>query len=401
MTGRRVLLLLILFLFAVLEWGLLIYLISKGTEKAKLDIQPLLQLSSSSARFLSPEGGAILFHGQTVTVEVESPPLDLTGAELWINGRKALPLPRSMVRYPNRWIVTFLWEAPSPASYTLEAVLTSSRGEITKTTPLSVEVIPPLYFCFATDLNGNYDIYRMRADGSSLEPLLNSPADEREPSIAPNGTMAFVKGEGIWLKGHNGLKFIAQGREPTFDPSGRYLVFRASSGGTQELFLYSLQDGSVRQLTSGNAFAGQPSWSPDGEKIAFTSLKEGNWDIYLIRRDGSGLIRLTDNPAQDWHPAWSPDGDKIAFVSSRDGSHQLYFLATDSGNLEKITDIPGGVEKPIFSPDGRLLAFTAYTGEGVGFSAREIHLLSLRTRWLRRITYDSFDQTDLIWCPHQ
>ncbi len=395
MTGKRVLLLLALFFAVVLEWGLLVYLISRGMGEAEPEVQPL---PPSSVRFLSPEEGAIIFQGQTVTVEVESPPAELTGAELWVNGRKTYPLPRSMARYPNRWVVTFLWEASTPASYTIEAILTSPQGQM-KTPPLAIEVIPPLYLCFATDSAGNYDIYRMRADGTGPEPLLNSPADEREPSVAPDGTIAFVKGEEIWLKGSNGLKFIGQGREPAFDPSGRYLAFRGSNGPVQELFIYGLKDGSVRQLTSGNTFAGQPSWSPDGEKIAFTALREGNWDIYLIRRDGNGLVRLTDHPAQDWFPAWSPDGRRIAFVSSREGSHQLYLMMPDGSNPEKVTQIPGGVERPAFSPDGRLLAFTAYTGEGRGFSAREIHLLSLGTRRLRRITYDGFDQTDLTWCP--
>ncbi len=398
MTARRVLLLLVLFFAAILEWGLLIYLVSKSRGEAEPSGQPL---PPPSARFLSPEEGAIIFQGQTVTVEVESPPLELTGAELWVNGRKALPLPRSMARYPNRWVVTFLWEVPSLPSYTLEAILTSAQGEKVKTPPLTVEAIPPLYLCFASDLGGNYDLYRMRADGTGLEPLLSSPADEREPSVAPDGTIAFVKGEEIWLKGRYGLKLIGQGREPAFGPGGRYLAFRTGSGQAQELFIYSLEDGSVRQLTYDNAFAGQPSWSPDGENIAFAALREGNWDIYLVRKDGSGLVRLTDHPAQDWHPAWSPDGSRIAFVSSREGSHQLYLMGPDGSNPEKLTQIPGGVERPVFSPEGGLLAFVAYTGEGTGFSAREIYLMSLRTRRLRRLTSDSFDQTDLIWCPPQ
>lgn len=355
-------------------------------------------LSSFSIRFLSPADGAIIFPGQIVTVEVESPPVELTGAELWVNGRKVLPLPKSMARYPSRWLVTFLWEVPSPGIYTLEALLTGTRGETAKTPPLIIEVIPPLYLCFASDAGGNYDLYRMRADGSGLESILSSPADERELSLAPGGAMAFVREEGIWLKDSQSLKFLMQGREPSFDPQGRHIVFRASLAQAQELFVYNLQEGSIRQLTSGNTFAGQPSWSPDGEKIAFAALKDGNWDVFVIQKDGAGLLRLTDHLAYDWYPAWSPDGQKLAFVSSREGSHQLYLMNPDGSGLEKIAQVPGGAEKPVFSPDGRLLAFTAYAGEGRGFSAREIYLLSLNTRKFWRITYDSFDETDLAWC---
>lgn len=135
--------------------------------------------------------------------------------------------------------------------------------------------------------------------------------------------------------------------------------------------------------------------------IAFTAIKDGNWDIYLVRKDGNDLIRLTDHPARDWFPAWSPDGRKIAFVSAMDGSHQIYFINPDGTGLEKVTQIAGGAERPVFSPDGKLMAFVAYTGQGEGFSAREIYILSLSTRWLKRVTSDSFDETDVVWCPPQ
>ncbi len=398
MTGKRVLLLLLLFAAAILEWSLLVYIISKPEGEAGPEVQ---MLPPSFAFFLSPQDGAIIFQGQTITVEVESPPVEITGAELWVNGHKAQPLPRSMVRYSNRWLVTFLWEATSPATYTFEAILTKATGEREKTPPLTLEVIPPLYLCFASNMAGNYDLYRMRADGTELEPILNSPDDEREISFATDGSIAFVKEGKIWLKGHHGLEFIAQGSEPSFDPKARYLVFRANHNQAQELFIYDLENKTIRQLTSGNSFAGQPSWSPDGEMIAFTAIKDGNWDIYLVRKDGNDLIRLTDHPARDWFPAWSPDGRKIAFVSAMDGSHQIYFINPDGTGLEKVTQIAGGAERPVFSPDGKLMAFVAYTGQGEGFSAREIYILSLSTRWLKRVTSDSFDETDVVWCPPQ
>jgi len=394
LRGRQILILLALFFAVALEWGLLIYIISKPEG----EIRP--ETPTIPARFIAPEEGMILFQGQKVTVEVETTLLELTGAELWVNGRRALPLPQSMARFSDRWVVTFLWEPSSPASYTLETTLKTSQGNVLRTLPLTVEVIPPLYLYFASDLAGNYDIYRMRADGTSLEALIASPAEERKPTQTADGSIAFAKGDEIWVKSRDGLKFLVKGQEPSFEPKGHYLTFRGNVGLAQELFLLDVRKGITQQLTSEYSFAGQASWSPDGERIAFAALKEGNWDVYIIQKDGSGLIRLTDHPAQDWYPAWSPDGKKIAFVSSREGSHQLYLVNPDGSGLERLTQIPGGVEGPAFSPDGRLIAFTAYTGEGKGFSAREIHLLSLGTRRVWRITYDKFDETDVTWCSH-
>ncbi|HDN80762.1 MAG TPA: hypothetical protein ENG33_09905 [Chloroflexi bacterium] len=399
--GRRIIVLLILAVLVALEYGLLIYLIRQGTrgEAPTAGASPLLSV-------ITPPDNSVVIQGQVITVEVESRVERFISAELWVNGRRAAPFPRVARLSGGKWRIAFTWQAPQVHSYALEVRITDNENRHLVSPPINLEVIEPLYLCFASNRDGDYEIYRMRADGKELEKITDNEIQDREPSQAPDGSLAFASykqegASGIWvLRGGERSLLIGEGinREPLYDPSGRYLLFVSNRAGGQELFLLDLNTRQVRQLTQGNSYAGQAAWSPTGEEITFAALREGNWDVYRIKRDGSGLMRLTENPAQDWHPAWAPDGSKIAFVSGREGPHQLYLMNPDGTGVERITEIAGGVEQPVFSPDGKLLAFVAYTGWGKGVQAREIYILSLKNRWPVRLTRNGYDDTDVSWC---
>lgn len=399
--GRRILVLIILAALVALEYGLLFYLLrgSKGEAPSEQGASPLITV-------LSPPDNSVVIQGQTVTVEVEARTTGkIIAAELWLDGRRALGLPSAIKVYPAWQVVDFAWEASLTGTHTLEVRLTDAEAR-RLTASLNIKVIPPLYLCFASNRDGDYEIYRMRADGTELAKLTDNSIQDREPSQAPDGTIAIASSADganwklVLLREDRRILLPGEGsrREPVFDPTGRYLLFVSAREKGEELFLLDLRTRKERPLTSGNAYAGQASWHPSGQEIAFTALREGNWDVYRMRWDGSGLIRLTDHPAQDWHPAWSPDGSEVAFVSGREGSHRLYLMNSDGTGVEKVPGAPEGIEQPIFSPDGKLLAFVAYTGQGQGVNAREIYILPLGTGHPVRLTRNAYDDTDVVWC---
>jgi len=399
--GRRILVLILLAVLVALEYGLLFYLLrgSEGEVPSEGGTSPLITV-------LSPPDNSVVIQGQTITVEVETRTTGrVIAAELWLDGKKALGLPSAIKVYSTRQVVDFAWEASLTGTHSLEVRLTDSEAR-RLTASLTIKVIPPLYLCFASNRDGDYEIYRMRADGTEIEKLTDNALQEREPSQAPDGSIAIASSadglnwELVLLRDGKRRPLPGKGsrREPVFDPTGRYLLFVSAREGGEELFLLDLRTQEERPLTSGDAYAGQASWHPSGWEIAFTVLRQGNWDVYRINRDGSSLTRLTDHPAQDWHPAWSPDGSKIAFVSGRDGSHRLYLMNPDGTGVERISGAPDGVEQPVFSPDGKLLAFVAYTGKGQGVYAREIYVLPLDTGHPIRLTHNAYDDTDVTWC---
>ena len=67
------------------------------------------------------------------------------------------------------------------------------------------------------------------------------------------------------------LRDLGEVHSPTWSPDGRYVAFSAITGGLTDLYIYDLQAGTLRKMTS-DAFADlQPAWSPDGRSIAFVT----------------------------------------------------------------------------------------------------------------------------------
>src|SRR3989304_7285101 len=52
-------------------------------------------------------------------------------------------------------------------------------------------------------------------------------------------------------------------------------------------------------------------------RLVFHSERDGDADIYLMTLDGGTVTQLTDEPGRDYEPDGSPDGKTVVFASQR------------------------------------------------------------------------------------
>lgn len=174
---------------------------------------------------------------------------------------------------------------------------------------------------FASDRDGNFQIYVMAPDGGEQTRLTNSTSDDLEPAWSPDGTK---------------------------------LAFVSNRDGNREIYVMNSDGSNQIRLTNNSASDLHPVWSPDGSKIAFYTDRDGSDQIYVMNPDGSGQTRLTNNPGiDDIEPAWSPSGQQLAFASNRDDIFQIYKMNADGSGQTRLTTVQANDTHPAWS-SGRI-----------------------------------------------
>ncbi|MFC1983785.1 hypothetical protein ACFLVO_02065 [Chloroflexota bacterium] len=172
-------------------------------------------------------------------------------------------------------------------------------------TPLPTTPATAGRIAFASDRDGNFEIYVMDTDGSNQTRLTNNAADNKHPDWSPDGSR---------------------------------IAFRSELNWDEEIWVMDADGSNQIPLTNNPADDSHPAWAPDGSRIAFASDRDENDEIYVMDADGSNQTRLTNNSSIDRGPAWSPDGSRIAFWSDRDGSSEIYLMDADGSNQAHSTD---------------------------------------------------------------
>jgi TolB protein len=195
---------------------------------------------------------------------------------------------------------------------------------------------------FASERTGNWQIYRVAAEGG-------------EPQRVR--TNAFTE----WQV------------EPS--PGGREIAFLSNEEGPEHLLVMDLATGAERVLArhGEGTIMGNPSWSPDGSLITFSSNWRVGHQIYLVNAAGGGERRLSPFRRGGCEPRFKPDGRAVAYVSRGHLSERSRLVEHDLKTDEEkvLVDWPALNYDPVYSPDGQEIAFASnITGDWVIYRQR-------------------------------
>jgi tetratricopeptide (TPR) repeat protein len=163
------------------------------------------------------------------------------------------------------------------------------------------------------EYEGAWAIHAFNADGSGEAQLV---AKGRSPAWGSDGWFAY---NGCDDDGENcGIRVLREGMAfplqltgssndiaLAFSPDGKELAYMSDVGRSWNIYVVSVPEGQVRQLTRNEAADGLPVWSPDGKYIAFISNRDGEWGVYLMNPDGSEQRKILDLGTE--HPTWEEE----------------------------------------------------------------------------------------------
>lgn len=170
-----------------------------------------------------------------------------------------------------------VFRSPGDVIYTIE----TASGALMPHTPTRGGFSPSWteagnHILFASERDGNYDIYMTPAHGGETQRLTNAPA----------------------------MDFTSHG----LSNHDEQVLFVSHRDNNPEIYMLDLNTGISNRLTHHAGSDWLPRWSPDGQRIVFVSSRDGSPNLYVMHPNGTGLrcITYTGNMDSSTLPEWRP-----------------------------------------------------------------------------------------------
>lgn len=254
--------------------------------------------------------------------------------------------------------------APAPASATAP------------TTPLRQAQDTALRrLAFASDRDGNWEIYVMREDGGEQTRLTNDPLQDITPAWEPGGQrIAFLQVERVTGEG--------------FEELPRSLLIIGADGGVPRR-LFETQ-GAVNSL----------AWAPDGSRLLVSVIintRRNEGQLVVVDADSGEAVTLTEKAAHG--ASWSPDGSQIAYTTFSGEIPYVHVMQSDGSEDSRATNSISGHPAWALEEEETRLAFIVWTGRNSSYVALQRELGQRGMDYLTSATLTSQWKQELQWAP--
>ncbi|KXI30368.1 alpha/beta hydrolase family protein [Paraglaciecola hydrolytica] len=135
--------------------------------------------------------------------------------------------------------------------------------------------------------------------------------------------------------------------------------------GKNQIFVLSIDGGTPRQVTFGDADMSSPAWLDNDTLLATGNTADDRdmdpieSEIYAIELSDLSLRAMTSRDGPDLDPVVSPDGKLIAYRGYNDKvlsyqQNDLYVMNADGTNSRELAaDFAGGMDQVAWAPDGK------------------------------------------------
>lgn len=239
------------------------------------------------------------------------------------------------------------------------------------------------HIAFISSRDGVANLYLLRLNGGEAQKITNSKTGLYSPIWAKDGNFILC-GSRVMPEGKTRIENWTKDDLPKCEARTiDRLLFRQwdrwLGDKRNHVFLVSIADGSMRDLTPGDFDTPPVSLSsdhdfdisPDGKEICFVKnidpmiAASTNNDLFLVNVKTLEEKKLTTNPALDTHPVYSPDGRYIAYAAMKKAGYEsdrkvLVVYDRIEGTRKRLTDsLDRSVEQILWRPDSKALFFTA------------------------------------------
>jgi dipeptidyl aminopeptidase/acylaminoacyl peptidase len=143
--------------------------------------------------------------------------------------------------------------------------------------------------------------------------------------------------------------------EPLPSPDGKWVAFVSDADGWDHLYVASVGDGTLTQVTHGTFEVARAAWSPDSTRLVFdrnVAERPGTRQIVVATRDDAWatprLDAVSSGRGTNTSARWSPDGRRLLFehTDARHSPDLFVSDATPGAEARRLTDsMPSGIDR--------------------------------------------------------